>query len=70
MLAKYPTLRTLGFRIDVDAFVRLPDTRQMTERSEINEGVRGYVVGFGEDICGYGQHSKTLRDRAIGNSRL
>ena len=53
MLAKNPTLRALGFRIDVNALVRLPDTRQMTQRPEIGQGVRGYIVWLGEDICGY-----------------
>jgi hypothetical protein len=67
MLSKNPTLRALGLGVDVHAFVRLPNTRQMTQRSEISQAVGGYVVGLGKDVGGNGQHTKTSRDGGIGN---
>jgi hypothetical protein len=67
MFSKNPTLGALGFRVDVHAFVRLPNTRQMTQGSEIGQAVGGYVVGLGKDVGGNGQHTKTSRDRGIGN---
>ena len=59
-----------GLGVDVDALVRLPNTRQMTQGSEIGQAVRGYVVGLGEDVGGNGQHTKTSRDRGVGNLML
>jgi hypothetical protein len=58
MLSKNPALRALGFGVDVHAFVRLPNTRQMTQGSEIGQAVGGYVVGLGKDVGGQGQHTK------------
>ena len=59
MLAKHPPLRALGLGVDVHALVRLPNTSQMTQGTEISQAVGRYVVGLGEDICGYGKHAKT-----------
>jgi hypothetical protein len=70
MLAENPTLRPLGFGVDVDALVRLPDTRQMTQRSEISQTVRRYVVGLSEDVRGHRQHGKTSGDRGLSNRML
>jgi hypothetical protein len=66
MFSKNPTLRALGLGVDVHALVRLPNTRQMTQGSEISQAVGGYVVGLSKDVCGHGQHTKTSRDRGIG----
>src|SRR5215207_1141170 len=70
MLSKNPTLRALGLGVDVYAFVRLPNTRQMTQGSEISQAVGGYVVGLGKDVGGHGQHTKTSCDRGIGDLML
>ena len=70
MFPKNPALRARGLGIDVHAFVRLPNTRQMTQGSEIGQAVRGHVLGFGKDVCGQGQHTKTSCDRGIGDLML
>src|SRR2546430_13119515 len=70
MFSKNPPLRAIGLGIDVHTFVRLPNTRQMAQGSEISQAVGGYVVGLSEDVCGHGQNTKTSRDRGSGNLML
>ena len=58
MLSKYPTLRALGFWVDVHAFVRLPDTRQTTQGSEIGQAIGNTLSGSVKMSAGMGSIRK------------
>jgi len=70
MLPKHAVLGTSGLRIDVYAFVRLPDAGEPAQWPEIGKVVRSNPR-LGEDIGGNGQHgisSDVIRSRARRSS--
>src|SRR5262249_54919703 len=60
MLSKNATLRTLRFRIDIDALVGLPNTGESTQRPKVGQIVWSNVGGLCEDVGRNGQHRMTL----------